>query len=81
MPTKRIGLGEMWKSEESGDVDIVMSFCRELFSSYALSTGMFNHKHQTIWKSQMLRQELSGENVALASESAEFVYEVDCQKV
>ena len=33
--TTRIALGEMWKSEETGDVYIVTSFCRELFSSYA----------------------------------------------
>ena len=35
MDARRIALGAMWKSEESGDVYIVRSFCRELFSSYA----------------------------------------------
>jgi hypothetical protein len=34
MPTK-IPLGEMWRSEATGDVYIVTSFCKELFSSYA----------------------------------------------
>ena len=35
MPTKKIGLGEMWKSEDSGEVYIVTSFYKDLFSSYA----------------------------------------------
>jgi hypothetical protein len=35
MQTKKISLGEMWRSEASGEVFIVTSFCKELFSSYA----------------------------------------------
>ena len=33
MQTKKISLGEMWRSEASGEVFIVTSFCKELFSS------------------------------------------------
>ena len=35
MQTKKISVGEMWRSEASGEVFIVTSFCKELFSSYA----------------------------------------------
>ena len=38
MDARRIALGEIWKSEESGDVYIVMPFCRS-FSPLMLACG------------------------------------------
>jgi len=35
MQTRKISLGEMWRSEASGKVYIVTSFCKEVLSSYA----------------------------------------------
>lgn len=33
MQTKKISLGEMWKSEASGEVYIVTSFCKDVFAT------------------------------------------------
>lgn len=35
MRTRKISLGEMWRSEASGKIYIVTSFCKEVLSSYA----------------------------------------------
>lgn len=36
MQAKNVSLGQMWKSEESGDVYMVTSLHKDLFVSYAL---------------------------------------------
>jgi hypothetical protein len=71
MPTKKIGLGEMWKSEESGDVYIVTSFCRELFSSYACLRNVQSQASHNVKKAKMLKTD-SGETL-IGFRMAEFV--------
>lgn len=55
MDARRIALGEMWKSEESGDVYIVTSFCREPFSSYACLRNVEPLASQGVRKVKLLK--------------------------
>ena len=62
MHTRKISLGEMWKSEASGDVYIVTSFCRELFSSYACLRNVEPRNSESFRKAKMLKTD-SGETL------------------
>ena len=62
MPAKKILLGEMWKSEASGEVYIVTSFCRELFSSYACLRNVDPRNPESVRKAKMLKTD-SGETL------------------
>ncbi len=62
MPAKKILLGEMWKSEASGEVYIVTSFCRELFSSYACLRNVDPRNAESFKKAKMLKTD-SGETL------------------
>ena len=62
MNTRKISLGEMWKSEASGDVYIVTSFCKELFSSYACLRNVEPRNSESLRKAKMLKTE-SGETL------------------
>ena len=55
MHARKISLGEMWKSEASGDVYIVTSFCRELFSSYACLRNVEEGNSPSVRKVKMLK--------------------------
>ena len=55
MPAKKILLGEMWKSEASGELYIVTSFCRELFSSYACLRNVDPRNSESVKKAKMLK--------------------------
>ena len=62
MPRK-ILLGEMWKSEATGEVYIVTSFCQELFSSYACLRSVATCKQsEGLRKAKVLRTD-SGETL------------------
>jgi hypothetical protein len=52
----------MWKSEASGEVYIVTSFCRELFSSYACLRNADPRKAESFKKAKMLKTD-SGETL------------------
>ena len=62
MHPRKISLGEMWKSEASGEVYIVTSFCRELFSSYACLRNVEPRNSESLRKVKMLKTE-SGETL------------------
>jgi hypothetical protein len=62
MPAKKILLGEMWKSEANGEVYIVTSFCRELFSSYACLRNVNPQTSQGFRRAKMLTTD-SGETL------------------
>ena len=62
MQTRKISLGEMWKSETSGEVFIVTSFCKDLFSSYACLRSVEPAKSEGFRKSKMLKSD-SGETL------------------
>ena len=62
MQTKKISLGEMWKSEASGEVFIVTSFCKELFSSYACLRSVEPRRSEGFRKVKMLKTD-SGETL------------------
>jgi len=59
---RKISLGEMWKSEASGDVYIVTSFCRELFSSYACLRHVESRDSGSFRRAKMLETD-SGETL------------------
>ena len=54
---KKISLGEMWKSETSGEVFIVTAFCREVFSSYACLRSI-GSQAETLRKVKLLKTDL-----------------------
>ena len=62
MQTKKISLGEMWKSEASGEVFIVTSFCKELFSSYAWLRSVEPRRSEGFIKVKLLKTN-SGETL------------------
>ena len=62
MHARKILLGEMWKSEASGEVYIVTSFCRELFSSYACLRNVEPRNSESLRKAKMLKTD-SGETL------------------
>jgi len=57
MQPKKISLGEMWKSEASGEVFIVTAFCREVFSSYACLRSI-GTQVETLRKVKLLKTDL-----------------------
>jgi len=57
MQPKKISLGEMWKSETSGEVFIVTAFCREVFSSYACLRSI-GSQAETLRKVKLLTTDL-----------------------
>ena len=63
MDARRIALGEMWKSEESGDVYIVTSFSTELFSSYAWLRNVELRTSDPVRKAKLLKTD-SGETLS-----------------
>jgi hypothetical protein len=62
MHTRKISLGEMWKSEASGDVYIVTSFCKEVFSSYACLRSVEPRNSESLRKAKILKAD-SGETL------------------
>jgi hypothetical protein len=62
MQRRRILLGEMWKSEASGEVYIVTSFCRDLFSSYACLRNVEARNSPSLRKAKLLKTD-SGETL------------------
>ena len=62
MQTKKISLAEMWRSEASGEVFIVTSFCKELFSSYACLRSVEPRRSEGFRKVKMLKND-SGETL------------------
>ena len=62
MHTRKISLGEMWKSEASGEVYIVTSFCKEVFSSYACLRNVEPRRCESLRKAKMLKTD-SGETL------------------
>jgi len=62
MHTRKISLGEMWKSEASGEVYIVTSFCRELFSSYACLRNVEPRNSESFRKVKIFKTD-SGETL------------------
>jgi hypothetical protein len=62
MPARKILLGEMWKSEANGQVYIVTSFCRELFSCYAYLRNVNSRNSEGLRKAKMLTTD-SGETL------------------
>lgn len=62
MHARKISLGEMWRSEVSGDVYIVTSFCKEVFSSYACLRNVEPRNSESLRKAKLLKTE-SGETL------------------
>ena len=62
MNKRKVALGEMWKSEESGQVFIVTSFCREVFSSYAWLRSVEQRDSRGARKVKLLKTD-SGETL------------------
>ena len=62
MRTRKISLGEMWKSEATGQVYIVTSFCKEVFSSYACLRSVEPQNSEGFRKAKMLKTD-SGETL------------------
>jgi hypothetical protein len=62
MHARKILLGEMWKSEASGEVYVVTSFYRELFSSYACLRNVNPQNSESFRKVKMLTTD-SGETL------------------
>ena len=62
MQRRKISLGEMWESEASGEVFIVTSFCKDLFSSYACLRSVESRKSEGFRKVKMLKTD-SGETL------------------
>lgn len=62
MHARKILLGEMWRSEVSGDVYIVTSFCKEVFSSYACLRNVEPRNSESLRKARLLKTE-SGETL------------------
>ena len=62
MHTRKISLGEMWKSEATGQVYIVTSFCKEVFSSYACLRNVEPQNSEGFRKAKLLKTE-SGETL------------------
>ncbi len=58
----KISLGEMWRSEVSGDVYIVTSFCKEVFSSYACLRNVEPRNSESLRKAKLLKTD-SGETL------------------
>jgi len=55
MPARKILLGEMWKSEATGEIYIVTSFCRELFSCYACLRNVNPRNSEGLRRAKMLK--------------------------
>ena len=62
MHTRKISLGEMWKSEATGQVYIVTSFCKEVISSYACLRNVEPRNSESLRKAKLLKTE-SGETL------------------
>ena len=62
MHGRKISVGEMWRSEASGEVYIVTSFCKEVFSSYACLRNVAPQNSESLRKAKMLKTE-SGETL------------------
>lgn len=62
MKMRKISLGEMWKSEVSGEVFIVTSFCKEVFSSYACLRSVEPRRSDGLRKVKLLKTD-SGETL------------------
>ena len=62
MHARKISLGEMWKSEASGEIYIVTSFCKEVFSSYACLRNVEPRNSESLRKAKLLKTE-SGETL------------------
>ena len=77
MPTKKIGLGEMWKSETSGNISIVTSFCREIsVHRCALFAECSTTSIHNVKKAKMLKTD-SGETL-IGFKMAEVVIASEC---
>ena len=62
MHTRKISLGEMWRNEATGQVYIVTSFCKEVFSSYACLRNVEQQNSEGFRKAKLLKTE-SGETL------------------
>jgi hypothetical protein len=62
MHVRKILLGEMWKSEANGEIYIVTSFSRELFSCYAYLRNVNPRNSEGLRKAKMLTTD-SGETL------------------
>ena len=62
MLARKISLGEMWKSEATGEVYIVTSFCKEVFSSYACLRNVEPRNSESLRKAKILKTD-SGETL------------------
>jgi hypothetical protein len=62
MHTRKISLGEMWRSEASGELYIVTSFCKDLFSSYACLRNVEPRSSESFRKAKLLKTD-SGETL------------------
>jgi len=62
MHTRKISLGEMWRNEATGQVYIVTSFCKEVFSSYACLRNVEPQNSEGFRKAKLLKTE-SGETL------------------
>ena len=62
MHARKISLGEMWRSEASGEVYIVTSFCKEVFSSYACLRNVEPRNSESPRKAKLLKTD-SGETL------------------
>jgi hypothetical protein len=57
MPNKKVVLGEMWKSDSSGEVYLVTSFCKDVFWSYVYLRGV-GASSGTFRKAKLIKTEL-----------------------
>jgi hypothetical protein len=60
--TRKVLLGEMWKSEASGEVYIVTSFSNDVFSSYACLRNVEPRNSQSLRRAKLLKTD-SGETL------------------
>ena len=59
---KKVSLGEMWRSEATGDVYVVTSFCREVLSCYAYLRSVERRSSESLKKVKLIKTD-SGETL------------------
>jgi hypothetical protein len=52
---RKVSLGEMWRSEATGDVYVVTSFCREVLSCYAYLRSVERGKSESLKRVKLLK--------------------------
>jgi hypothetical protein len=61
MTTKKVSAGQMWKSEQTGEVFVVTSLYRDVLASFAMLRAIHSAANENNKRATVIRREGGGE--------------------